>query len=160
MPFADTDEMIVRRLQMPITRLFEQYGEAYFRDRESEAVEEASRLSGCVIATGGGIIKRESNMTKLRETGVVFYLCCGADRLRERMAQDTGRPLLHIPADGGSSVSVGPSEDDRLTRIRALLAEREPLYRQYSDYVIHTDEDEPEPLARRIAALFQGRSGG
>ncbi|MBO7710931.1 MAG: shikimate kinase, partial [Lachnospiraceae bacterium] len=33
-PFADTDEMIAARKGMPVSRIFEQFGEPCFRDLE------------------------------------------------------------------------------------------------------------------------------
>ena len=73
-PFFDTDEMIVSGCGMEIPAIFEEHGEAYFRDRETEAVRQAGGLQGAVIAVGGGAPIRESNRDYLRRNGRIYLL--------------------------------------------------------------------------------------
>ena len=42
---------------MKISRIFAEKGEAFFRDRERELVEELSASTGRIIATGGGVVR-------------------------------------------------------------------------------------------------------
>ncbi len=72
--FIDTDEMIEKAAGMPISEIFSQFGEAYFRDLESKAVLEASKLSGVVISTGGGAVLREENVLNLKKNGKIFFI--------------------------------------------------------------------------------------
>lgn len=138
--FVDTDSEIVRRSGMTIPALFEQYGESHFRMLESEAAEAAAGLSHAVIATGGGMVKAEVNMTRLKATGVVIYLRCKPSTLYARIGGDTNRPLLRGSGEG----------NEGLPRLQSLLDEREPLYLRYSDYVLDTDHEPPEVLAQKI----------
>jgi len=70
----DTDELIVKRAGMPITEIFQKYGEKHFRDLESEAVLEASEQSGVIIATGGGAILRAENISALKKNGRIYFI--------------------------------------------------------------------------------------
>ncbi len=71
--FVDTDELITKQHGV-ISDIFSNEGEKAFRDYETAAVKEASKLSGVIIATGGGAILREENIDALRQNGLLFFL--------------------------------------------------------------------------------------
>ena len=73
-PFIDTDEIIIRNSHMRIPEIFSLYGEDEFRKREHEAAKEAGKVSGAVIATGGGIITREENYYPLHQNSFIVWL--------------------------------------------------------------------------------------
>ena len=85
----DTDEEIARTFGMPVTRIFDEQGEAAFREAESRAVARAARKTGCVIATGGGVILRSENLRRLRQNGRLYFL----DRPLELLLPTEDRPL-------------------------------------------------------------------
>lgn len=136
LPLVDTDQLVESRAGETIPALFAAYGEAHFRDLETQAVRDAAALDGAVIATGGGVILREENMAALRATGLVFF----RDRSPEAIAGEdhSHRPLL---------------SDDR-ERVFRLYRERLPLYQKYAHHVIpHTDTlAEAEAM---IAAIYE-----
>lgn len=72
--FMDTDQMIVDSCGMEIPAIFEQHGESYFRDRETEAVRKAAGCQGVIIAVGGGAPLRDINKDYLRRNGRVYLL--------------------------------------------------------------------------------------
>jgi shikimate kinase len=116
--FIDTDSMIESRTGKTISQLFES-GEEYFRKLETEAILALEEESACVISTGGGVVKRLRNMQSLKKNGIIFYI----DRDLEDIIADinTGtRPLLAGGVD----------------RLKGLYAEREALYKEYSDFVV------------------------
>ena len=88
-PMIDTDEEIARAAGMPITRIFDERGEAAFREMESRAVAEVARKTGCVIATGGGVILRSENLRRLRQNGRLYFI----DRPLELLLPTEDRPL-------------------------------------------------------------------
>ncbi len=95
-PFFDTDAEIVKQTGMEIPQIFEQYGEAYFRDVESEVVRRiANQSTGSVIATGGGAILRDENVRALRRTGRIYFL----DRALEHLLPTQDRPLASTVND-------------------------------------------------------------
>ena len=86
--FYDTDQMIVDACAMEIPEIFEQYGEAYFREREREAVRKVSGLQGVIIAVGGGAPLSDVNKDYLRRNRRIYLLERSLTQLDR-----TGRPL-------------------------------------------------------------------
>ena len=66
---AELDREIEARLGVPVTTIFELEGEAGFRRRESELIEELTRRSATVLATGGGAVLDPAN----RQSNVVVH---------------------------------------------------------------------------------------
>jgi shikimate dehydrogenase len=110
----DTDCMITEREGRTPASIIENDSEAAFRLIETSVVSNAGAQSGCVIATGGGIITRRENFGALRQNGFIIFINRPIDML------DTGsRPL-----SGGIDVR------------RALYEARMPLYREICDIEI------------------------
>ena len=135
-PFLDTDEMIVRGAQMEIPAIFEKYGEAGFRDRETEALKEACAEGGCVIATGGGAVLRDENRDIMRLNG---YICL-IDRPVEALDR-TGRPL---------------SQSARV--LEKMRQARMPYYQALADAVFENDRS-LDILAKAILEDFNAHFG-
>jgi shikimate kinase len=58
--FVDLDDVIEASSQRTIAEIFRDYGEADFRRREREAVEQLSSQEQIVLALGGGAVEDES----------------------------------------------------------------------------------------------------
>ena len=86
---VDTDEMVIRNINMPIADYFAAKGEQAFRDRESEAIKELALSGGLIVATGGGAILRRENVRNLKRNGTVIFL----DRPLEKLISTNDRPL-------------------------------------------------------------------
>ncbi len=74
MDFFDTDEAIVSMTGISISEIFSRYGEARFRQIESDVIRELSRGQGRIIATGGGAILSIKNIDNLRQNGKLYFL--------------------------------------------------------------------------------------
>lgn len=122
--FVDLDHELEARCGVRVSIIFEIEGEEGFRRRESVLLDECSRRSGIVMATGGGAILSAENRRFLQERGVVIYLRASAEELYRRVARDHNRPLLQTP--------------DPRQRIRRLLEQREPLYEQVANVTVET----------------------
>lgn len=72
--FIDLDLFIEKKESMSISEIFRLKGEAYFRQKESEALDLLSDVEQSVIATGGGTVILEENRSKLKQIGRVIYL--------------------------------------------------------------------------------------
>ncbi len=123
MAFIDVDDDIEQHYGS-IKNIFEK-GEEYFRDLESQRVESLSKRENTVIATGGGVVLRPSNIDALKKNGQIFYLKRPLDEILKTL-DPSNRPLL----SKGTEV------------LYALNKEREPLYLRYSDYVIDASDIE------------------
>ncbi len=124
---VDTDALVVEASGEKIPDIFAKYGEDEFRSRETAAVRSAGKLSGKIIATGGGAVLREENRIALRENSTVIFLKAPVDSL----ATD-GRPL-----------------SKNAEALQKMLSERLPLYIETADFTVEVDGD-PEITVRRI----------
>ena len=95
--FIDTDVLIEEREGMPISLIFREKGEEYFRSVERAVVEEISGMADVVIATGGGVIKNSRNVDDLSRRGIIIWLKADPGIILKRvMAEGGKRPLLNI----------------------------------------------------------------
>lgn len=92
-PFYDMDHEISEQMQMTIPEIFEQYGEPYFRQLETEFLQSFPE-SYCIIATGGGVAVNEENIQIMRETGIVFFLNTSFRDIWRRISTDANRPIV------------------------------------------------------------------
>ena len=132
--FVDSDVEIESRTGVDISYIFEREGEAGFRARESEILDELSRSARTVIATGGGAVLDPATRSRLRDRGCVVYLRASVNQQLARTRGSTRRPLLMNPDPRGT-----------LERLAAL---REPLYQDVADLVVDTD-------GRRVRTVVQ-----
>ncbi|MCE5196966.1 MAG: chorismate mutase [Negativicutes bacterium] len=72
--FFDSDERIEAEQGMSVAQLIAVKGEAEFRDLETNVIERLGKVSGCVIATGGGSILRQRNRNALQQNGYLVWL--------------------------------------------------------------------------------------
>ena len=108
-PFVDADAELVKRIG-DIPAFFAAHGEDAFRRAETAVLAELGKLSGHVIATGGGCVTRPENYDLLHQNGRLIRL----QRDPEQLPAE-GRPVTQ--RDG----------------IAALYAQRKPLYAQFTD---------------------------
>ena len=140
--FVDSDAEIERRTGVDISYIFEREGEAGFREREREVLDDLTRWPGIVLATGGGAILLPENRRHLAERGVVVYLEASIAQQVERTQHGRHRPLL--------------LNTDPAARLAELLAIREPLYREIAHLVVSTDRRRVQSVAEHIVASIDG----
>ena len=122
--FLDCDHELEKRTGADIPLIFELEGEDGFRKREAAMLDELCEQRGVVLATGGGVVKLPVNRANLVTYGYVVYLNPPIELLYQRTARDRNRPMLN--------------SEDPYRRIRELVEERDPLYRQVADLVVET----------------------
>lgn len=134
--FADTDTEIEVRTGADIPWIFDVEGEEGFRDREQQVVAEMTEWDDIVLATGGGVVLRAENRSALAARGFVIYLYATVEEQVRRTRRDRKRPLLQ--------------KGDPEQVLRALMTQRDPLYREIADYIIETDACSPRVVAQRL----------
>ena len=160
--FVDCDELVAAQAGRSIPEIFAAEGEAGFRRRESETL--AGVLAGddaAVIATGGGVVTVASNRDLLAGTAVC-WLCARPEVLADRVGDGDGRPLLAPGAgesgtrgQGGDAIGApapGAGKSGVLERLRRLVADREPWYREVADIVVDVEDLSTGRAARAVAA--------
>ena len=134
--FVDCDQELEERTGARISLIFELEGESGFRKRERALLEELANEDGLVLATGGGAVLDRANRALLSRRGFNIYLKAPLELLVSRTSRDRQRPLLQT--------------DDRADRIKALLEERDPLYREVADMIVTSDKRSAKHVAREI----------
>ena len=133
-PYLDTDALIEEKTGMSPARIISQKGEPAFRDIESQVVGEASTRTGCILATGGGVILRPANVAALRANGRIFFL----DRPVSQLIPTEDRPL-------------SATKEAILRRYH----ERYPIYRATADTVID-NSGTPDAAVALVKGSFFG----
>lgn len=133
-PFIDLDILIQEKAKKSIQEIFEGDGEKLFRKLESETLE---ALSGedAVIACGGGIVLKESNLKQLK-SGTVVYLKASIPKLIHRLEKVNNRPLIK-----GKNI-----EDELLS----ILDERGRLYTEAANIIINVNDKTPEQITNNL----------
>lgn len=142
--FVDTDHLIEERTGADIPWIFDVEGEAGFRVRETATLDSLLGVNRHVIATGGGIVIRTENHSRIKALGNVVYLTASVEQLLARTSKDKKRPLLQVA--------------DPRARIEQLLHERNNLYQQVADLTLQTDGRGSKWVVQQIMQWLTGNS--
>jgi shikimate kinase len=135
-PFIDLDATIEAGQGVTIRDIFENAGEAFFRELERAALVEISKTEPAVIALGGGTMAQPMNLDLIREAGgATVWLDSPIEELRRRCEGMHNRPLFRDAAS-----------------FHQLYQERLPYYR-LADYRVATAGLSPEEVAERVLEL-------
>lgn len=136
LPFVDADAEIEEAAGMSIPDIFDCFGEKHFRDGERKVIARLMEQGPMVLSTGGGAFMNEETKALISERGTSIWLRANLDTLMERVQRKDNRPLLK-------------TEDPEAT-MRALLAEREPVYAK-SDITIESRNESHEKVVAAVA---------
>ncbi|MGI9024910.1 MAG: shikimate kinase [Burkholderiaceae bacterium] len=136
--FFDIDHEIEARTGVSIPVIFDIEGEAGFRKREEQAIDELSQRSGLVVATGGGAVLCANTRLRLKERGFTIYLHAKVGDLWHRTRNDRNRPLLACA--------------DPRQRLEELLEARDPWYREVADLIVETGKPS---VTRLVASIVE-----
>lgn len=113
--FVDIDRLIEEEIQMPISEFLNKDNEKDFRDIEEKVVERIAKMNNLIISTGGGVIKRQVNIERLKKNGIVVFI----DRDVNLLMPASDRPL-----------------SNNLNDLKKLYNERYEIYRSSADIVV------------------------
>lgn len=135
----EMDETIVSNQGMSINEIFEKYGEAHFREIESELVKEISSEGDCIVSCGGGVVIKPENIEEMKKNGKIVFLSATPETIFERVRYSTNRPILN----GHMNVEY----------IAELMEKRRTLYEAAADVVISTDNKNADEICDEILNL-------
>jgi shikimate kinase len=139
--FRDTDADVGAGAGKPVGDIFIENGEEAFRDLERTAVTSAfgtlRASGGGVLALGSGAVLDAGVQSELDQQATVVYLSADFGTLARRIGLD--RPRVVIPGNPRG-------------RLRAMLDERDAVYRRLAAVTVPTDDLDPDELADQIAA--------
>ena len=150
-PFVDLDGVIEAASGKRIAQLFDERGEAAFRDLEREAMGRALAAPPSVIAAGGGWAAQPGNLEAAGERAVTVYLSLApevaASRVAASQARDPERDRRPLLAGG-----------DVEQRMRELLEARRGFY-QRCRVTVSVDENGPVAVAEAVVKLARSLAG-
>jgi shikimate kinase len=138
-PWIDADVEIELRAGKSIRAIFDDDGEAHFRQLESTVLADLLARDGQVIAAGGGVVVLPENRALLARATVV-WLTADVDIILARITADpaTRHRRPNLTTAGGRD------------EIAQLLAQREPLYRQCAHFIVDTVGRSTDEIAAEI----------
>lgn len=128
--YFDTDKLIEER-EGKIPEIFATRGEKYFRDLETKVLEEVSKKTGVIIATGGGTPLREISRDLILQNSFVIYL----DRDLKNLETE-GRPL-----------------SKNFEALEKMYQERNKIYEEISQIKIEVIEDKEKTLEKILEEI-------
>jgi shikimate kinase len=138
--FVDLDRAIEAAAGMKVQEIFKRDGEAYFRKLEKQKLREILVGERQVIATGGGAVLDEENLSLLKEKALLVCLKAKPETLLGRARSGAKRPLLDVA--------------DRAGRIRELLSQREAAYAK-AHATVATDGAAVDDVVERIMKIIE-----
>ncbi|MGH7743058.1 MAG: shikimate kinase [Candidatus Eiseniibacteriota bacterium] len=125
-PALDLDALIEADSGASIEQWFERHGEAAFRQREREMLNQALERAPGVIACGGGIVlDQQARALLANHCRTVWLEVSPAEAARRLAGVERSRPLL--------------GEGEPSARLTQLLGERDALYRGAAQVRVPTD---------------------
>lgn len=129
--FVDTDELIKRCDGRDLRDIVAAEGREKFLEIQDRSIM-SEEFSGCVIATGGGVVMSDRLMRYLKSLGTVIFLKQDFDTLEQRLA-----PGRRLAGTGGQT-------------FRMLFDERMPLYIRFADRIVDCEGKTPEKIVQEI----------
>ena len=141
--FVDLDRLIEKSAGMKVREIFEQKGEAYFRQLEKQTLARVLAKNGQIIATGGGVVLDDDNLALLREQTLLVGLSASNETILKRVGDSATRPLL--------------KGADRRARIEELLTSRQSRYAQ-AHVIIDTGDLTLNQVVDKIIEISQTKN--
>jgi shikimate kinase len=141
-PFFDLDDVIVMREGKPITEIFANQGEEYFRLLEKDTLINLTvNHDAFVISSGGGTPCFFGNIDYMKEHGKVIWLNTSTQVLIDRLLKEKKhRPLLmDIPDEDMKSFIIKKLHDRKMYYEQAHLSlhEEELSLEQIKEAIIN-----------------------
>ncbi len=135
---VEMDQMIVEEQGMPISEIFEKYGEDYFRDIETQTLIALQKRKQTIVSCGGGVVVREENEGHMKKNGRVILLTARPETILERVKGSTERPILN--------------NNMNVNFISELMEKRRERYLAVADYIVETDGKDVRSICEEIIA--------
>ena len=136
---VDCDDLIESLAKMKIRKIFDCYGEQFFRDLERKAALWLQKnVKKTIISTGGGFV----NVPNLRDIGVVVYLNGEFDFIVKSIFEQP---------NAQQKIKKRPLLKD-LEKARELYENRKPIYREAADLEINITQKNTAQIADEIIA--------
>ena len=138
--FRDTDTEIEKLEKMPVSQIFLDKGEDYFRLVEKKVLREELLADGTVLALGGGAPLSVDAQSALRAiSSKVFYLDISLASVAPRIGFNRDRPLLLTNPRG---------------QWQTLMEQRRPIYESIADVVIDVNHRSERDVVKEVLEVL------
>jgi shikimate kinase len=120
-PFMDADEEIETAAGRSVSEIFEDFGEAAFREGERKVIARLLDQPPMVLALGGGAFIDPETRSRIKDGACSVWLKADIDTLMKRVTRRNTRPLLQT--------------EDPETVMRDLLEKRSAVYAEADVHV-------------------------
>jgi shikimate kinase len=132
----EMDDFIVKEQGMSISDIFAAYGEAHFRDLESDLLIRLQKKSDVIVSCGGGVVMREENVAHMKKSGAIVLLTASPETIYERVKDNDSRPILN--------------NNMNVAYIKELMEKRRSHYEAAADITISTDHKSISQICEEI----------
>ncbi|MCI0754442.1 3-dehydroquinate synthase [Roseomonas vastitatis] len=144
LPFHDADLEIEAAAGLPITEIFNRYGEPHFREGERRVIGRLLAGPPLVLATGGGAYVDAETRRAIRESGALsVWLRAEIPVLLPRVSNRATRPLF--------------LQQDPRAVLERLKAARYPIYAE-ADLAVDCLDESPEDTTGRVRMAIESFS--
>ena len=143
-PFLDLDQRIVEAERRTVKSIFEEEGEAVFRQKEWEQLLEITRTFKGVVALGGGALHNQQVIDHLKLKGLLIYIKTPIEVIIERVLRNTNRPIV---LDENGKLK---SYNTLFTDLDTLYSKRIPFYEQAQIILESTGNESKDEQATRL----------
>ncbi|MCD6252818.1 MAG: bifunctional shikimate kinase AroK/3-dehydroquinate synthase AroB [Thermotogae bacterium] len=153
--FVDMDEEIKKREGKTISRIFQEFGEGYFRAREKDLLRELSQRDNLVVATGGGVVLDAENRQLLHEGRTVF-LYAPPPVLAQRVDPSI-RPLLKESSVKGKLAKIWESRRVFYEEFPRIDTEHLQPFEVVARVALRLFDEEPQEVFNPVHPVFTGK---
>ncbi len=133
---VEMDQMIVEKQGMSISEIFDEFGEPYFRNLESNTLIEMQKRKQTIISCGGGVVMRPENADYMKANGRIVLLTAKPETIYERVKDSDERPILN--------------NNMNVDFIGGLMDKRREKYEAAADIVVSTDGKDVVTICEEI----------
>ena len=137
---VDMDAYIVQNEGCSINDIFENKGEAYFRQVETKYLKEIQKESGAIVSCGGGAVLKDENVQLMKENGVIVLLTATPETTLLRVQNSKDRPILN----GNMNIEF----------ITELMNKRKDRYLSVADIIVETDNKTVRDIGKEILEKY------
>ena len=138
--FRDTDTEIEKIEKMPVSQIFLDKGEEYFRSVEKKVLRQELLSDETILALGGGAPLSMDAQSALRaSSSKVFYLDISLASVAPRIGFNRDRPLLLTNPRG---------------QWQTLMEQRRPIYESIADLVIDVNHKSEREVVREVLEVL------
>ena len=134
---VDTDDLIESLENKKIKKIFEEKGEAYFRNLEKKcAVWCENNIKGSIISTGGGFYKQDN----IKKIGKIVYLESTFEKILEG---------IHNSPNANKKLKKRPLLNN-LKEAKKLYEQRIEEYKAVADIIINVEDWDENIAANKV----------